>query len=103
MSDIALYEILVPTRFEDTAKPVSLAHHKQWDKVVLESAGGMTIIRSTAIGRWINDSKLYEDRVIPVRIACSKRSIEDIAAFTKLHYRQLSVMYYKLSDEVCYV
>lgn len=99
---ISLYEILIPTKFEDTGNVVSLDHHQAWDTVVLRIAGGMTIIRSTAIGRWIHDGKLYEDNVIPVRIACSKDDIEDIARFTKEFYRQLAIMYYKISDEVMY-
>lgn len=97
---IALYEILVPTQFQDTRKLVSLKHHREWDDLVLSVAGGMTIIRAAAIGRWISLEKLYEDRVIPIRIACTQNQIEFIARFTKEHYRQLAVMYYKISDDV---
>jgi hypothetical protein len=94
-----LFEILVPTKFEDTGGPVKLCHHKEWDKVILRISGGMTILRAS-IGRWVDNQHLYEDRVIPVRIACTSKQMEEIAAFTKRHYRQIAVMYYKLSDDV---
>lgn len=99
MDKLTLFEILVPTKFEDTGKPVRLAHHREWDRVILRVSGGMTIVRS-AIGRWVDNNHLYEDRVIPVRIACTDKQMKEIAVFTKSHYRQIAVMYYRLSDDV---
>jgi hypothetical protein len=102
MSKVSLFEILVPTKYEDTGKPVRLRHHKEWDKVVRKVSNGMTILRS-ARGQWAFEGKLYEDRVIPVRLTANDKQMKDIAEFTKSHYRQLAVMYYKISDEVYFV
>lgn len=97
-----LWEILVPTQFEDTRKPVSKRHHKEWDKYVRKLAGGLTILRP-AKGQWVYQGKVYEDRVIPVRVACDERIMEKVALFTKNHYRQIQVMYYKISNETFFV
>lgn len=97
-----LWEILVPTIFEDNKKPVRLKHHKKWDEYVNKISGGMTILKPVK-GYWISNNDLYEDRNIPVRIACTRKEILRIAEFTKNHYRQLSIMVYKISDEVLFV
>jgi hypothetical protein len=98
-----LYRILVPTKYEDTQAPVSTKHHKEWDKYVMTITNGLTILKPTTKGLWVHEGKIYEDRVIPVEIFCTDKEIECIAKFTKKHYRQISVMYAKLSSEVFYV
>ena len=60
----------------------------------------MTISR-VAKGEWISpNGRLFKDRMIPVRIICSKEDIDKIADFTILHYKQEAVLYYKVSDEI---
>lgn len=97
-----LFEILVPTKFEDTGKPVSLKHHKQWDKYVLKISHGATILKP-AKGYWIHEGVQYEDRVIPVRIACTHLEMKKIMRFTLEHYRQLAVMAYVISEKVLFI
>jgi hypothetical protein len=98
-----LYEILVPTVFGDTNKPVSTKHHKEWDAWVRRQSGGLTIL-TPARGQWIHEGKLLEERVIPVRIALPRHHnmISRIAVFTKQHYRQKRVMYFFITDQ-CYI
>jgi len=95
---VRLYEILVPTQY-NTGKPVRTRHHKEWDKVVRKIAGGLTILRPVK-GQWVDRTTIYHDRLIPVRIACSKEQIEKIAKFSLTHYKQEAIMYYVLSHEV---
>lgn len=95
---MALYEILVPTKYGDTLKPISTKHHKNWDKQVRKIAGGLTIL-SPAKGQWVHKGELFEERVIPVKIMCSNWDITRIAKFTLNHYRQKAVMYYLISNE----
>ncbi len=101
MTKIFLYEILVPTTFEDTKTPVRLRHHKEWDKVVKKVSGGLSIFRPIK-GVWISsvDGKEIVDRMIPVRFTSTKNQALKILDFTKLHYRQICCMMYKISDEV---
>jgi hypothetical protein len=107
-----LYEVLVPTIYGDSLKPISTAHHKAWDKVVQKITGGMTIM-SPAKGRWTFEGRDYPERVIPVRVMCEevyhhgfhedfvdKSQINKIVQFTLEHYRQKAVMYYVLSNQV---
>lgn len=112
MNIVKVWEILVPTTMprcsakgdvEDYANthPVSVRHHHQWDGFVRKRAGGLTIMRPTK-GQWVcpKTEQVFDERMIPVRIACTKPQILEIARFTISHYRQKAVMYYKVSDEV---
>jgi len=94
-----MWEIFVPASGNE--QPFSYDHHKKWDAYVKSLAGGLTIMK-TAKGEWIDDSqeKLYRDKVIPVRVKCSKKIIKKIIKFTITHYNQEAVLAYKVSDKV---
>lgn len=99
---IGLWEILVPTKFEDTGKPVSKRHHNKWDEYVTKITGGLTVFKPTTKGEWVHKGDTYRDRTIPVRLTCSRWDIELICEFTRKHYRQKAILAYKLSDEVIF-
>lgn len=92
-----LWEILVPTQMNN--HPTRTAHHKEWDKVVRSISGGLTIL-TPARGQWVHQNKLFEERMIPVRIACTEKQINRIIDFTIKHYNQLAVLAYRISDKV---
>lgn len=94
-----LYEILVPTIYGDTMKPIKTRHHKQWDKRVQAISGGLTIL-SPGKGKWVFKGVEYPERVIPVRVMVDEKEILRIVQITMDHYRQKAVMYYCLSNEV---
>lgn len=94
-----LWEILVPTEYNDTKKPVKTRHHKQWDKFVRGISGGLTVFKPVK-GQWVHMDELYEERNIPVRIACTEKQIRQIITFSLRHYRQLAIMAYRISDKV---
>jgi len=91
-----LWEILVPT--ERDGKPVRTKSHKEWDCQVRRITGGLTVLTPTK-GQWVDpsDGKLFEERMIPVRVMCDKADIEKIADMTAKFYRQKAVMYYLIS------
>ena len=91
-----LFEVLVPTKYGDTLKPISTKHHKNWDAVVRKISGGLTIFKPSK-GQWVYDNDLSEERIIPVRVMCSENQIKQIITFTIKHYRQKAVMYITLS------
>ena len=99
-SQIHLWELLVPCQYND-GKPVRTKHHQEWDKYVRKIAGGLTVYKP-AKGQWVDKSenKLYAERVIPTRSACTERQIKQIAQFTIHHYRQLAVLVYEVSNKV---
>ena len=93
-----LFEILVPTIYGDTIKPIRTRHHKNWDKYVREISLGLTLM-TPAKGQWIYENNLFEERVIPVRIFCTDEEMEKIITFSFKHYRQKAIMYYVISNE----
>lgn len=98
MDYTALWEILVPTMMND--KPVRTKHHKEWDKLVNKISKGLTIGKPEK-GYWISyDNQTVEERVIPVKIVCTKSEIEQIADITAKHYKQDAVMFYMLTEYV---
>ena len=95
-----LWEILVPTVRRVGGKPYRTRFHRVWDAKIRAIAGGVTIL-SPAKGQWIsNEGELHAERMIPVRIMCSKEQIEIIAKMSLEYYDQLAIMYYRVSDEV---
>lgn len=94
------WEILVPT-ISNEGKPYRVRYHRVWDAKVREIAGGLTIIKPIT-GQWVNpkDNQLFQERMIPVRIACSKEQIDQIADITAKHYDQKAIMYYLISEDV---
>jgi len=96
-----LYEVLVPTIYGDTKKPIRTRHHKNWDAFVRKISGGLTLL-VPGKGQWVFENELYEERVIPVRILCAEKQIKEIVQFTLEHYRQIAVMYYLVSND-CYI
>lgn len=53
-------------------------------------------------GQWICNStgRLFCERMIPVRIACTEKQIAKIAKFSIKHYKQLAIIVYRISDKV---
>ena len=93
-----MWEILVPTVRND-GRPIRTRFHRVWDEKVKAVSGGLTIIKPVN-GVWVSDEGgEFKERMIPVRIMCSKDEIFEIAKMTKKYYDQLAVMIYKVSEE----
>ena len=93
-----IWEILVPT-ISNEGKPYRTRYHRVWDKKVREISGGLTIL-TPAKGQWISkEGELYSERMIPVRIICSRKEIEKIITLTMEYYDQLAILAYKISNE----
>jgi len=94
-----LWEILVPTIFNN-GKPVRTRYHRVWDAKVYEISGGLTIM-TPAKGRWISPSgTLFAERMIPVRISCTREEILKIVDMSLKYYDQEAILAYKISDDV---
>jgi hypothetical protein len=94
-----LWEIMVPTQFND-GTPIKTKYHKKWDEKVQAISGGLTI-HAPSKGKWVSpNGTLFAERMIPVRIACTREQIEKIVDITISYYKQEAVMAYKISDEV---
>ncbi len=94
-----LWEILVP-RALNGGEEIPVSYHQAWDKRVREIAGGLTILKS-ARGIWESPTgEIFQEAMIPVRIACSEVQIRQIANLTMDYYDQEAVMAYRVSDLV---
>jgi len=99
MADIKLWEILVPTVRND-GRPIKTRFHKVWDSKVYAITGGISIMSPTK-GKWVSPGgKLFAERMIPVRIACTDEQIDRIIDMTINYYEQEAVMAYLLSTKV---
>lgn len=92
-----LWEILVPTQGND-GTPFTTRHHRQWDTFVKNLAGGMTLVRPVR-GSWVHESAEHTERMIPVRIMCTREQIEKICKETARHYDQIAVLASLVSAE----
>lgn len=96
--DIAMWEILVPTKSNE-GKPYRTRYHRVWDAKVREITKGLTIL-VPAKGQWVSPSgDLYIERMIPVRILCKRSDMEKIIDMTMKYYDQLAVLAYKISTD----
>ncbi len=93
-----LWEILVPT-MSRTDKPFRTRHHKAWDAKVERISGGLTVL-TPGKGTWVHDGATHRERMIPVRIMCTREQIERIIDLTLEHYDQIAVLAYRVSDEI---
>lgn len=91
----SLWEILVPANFNDGTK-ISLESHKEWDAKAREISGGLSVLRSIK-GQWIDpDGILFTEKMIRVRIKCTRTQIDKISDLVAAHYSQKSVMYHEV-------
>lgn len=102
-ADIELWEILVPT---EKRRPIgkrrhyTTRYHRVWDAWVRNVAGGLTVFKPST-GQWQSPTgETFIEKMIPVRIACTREQIEEIIDFTARYYDQLAVMCYRVSDLV---
>jgi hypothetical protein len=54
----------------------------------------------TTKGQWLFKEKLFEEKMIPVRILATRPQIEEIVDLTLKYYDQHAVLAYKVGDEV---
>lgn len=95
---VKMWEILVPA--SNKTQEFTYDHHKAWDEFVIHVSGGITIMK-TVKGEWVSpDNVRFKDRMIPVRVKCTRKQMQRIIKFTINHYQQEAVLAYKLSDEV---
>lgn len=96
---MSVWEILVPTVMPK-GRPIRTRQHRVWDEKVCQITGGLTVMPPVR-GQWVSsDDELFLERMIPVRIACTREQIREIAVMTIDFYDQQAVMYYRISSEV---
>lgn len=97
-TDKELWEILVPTVRND-GQPFRTRFHRVWDKKIEAISGGLTIL-TPGKGAWVHEGQTVRERMIPVRIMCTREQIDQIIDLTIEYYDQLAVMAYRVSDVI---
>jgi len=88
-------------RVRNNGKPYTTRHHRAWDKQVIKITGGLTVLPPTVVGYWVGEEGTYKDTMIPVRIACTDKQMNEILDRTLVHYNdQEAIMAYVISNEV---
>jgi hypothetical protein len=97
--NMELWEVLVPT-VHGNGRPIKTRFHKVWDKQVCTITGGLTVL-TPAKGKWApKTGDVVAERMIPVRIACTREQVDLIVDMTLKYYNQKAVMAYRISDAV---
>ncbi len=94
-----LWEILVP-KLSNDGEEFSIEFHRRWDEKIRKISGGLTVLKP-AKGHWVkpNEELMIED-MIPVKIYCTEKEIDEIIKYTLDYYSQDSIFAYKVSDNV---
>lgn len=97
--NVLMWEVLVPTIRND-GRPIKTRFHRVWDSKVRAITGGLTILPVNK-GQWVSPTgQLFLERMIPVRIACTRDQIFAIIDMTIVYYEQEAVLAYLISEEV---
>lgn len=95
----SLWEILIPAN-SNKGEKFSIKYHKKWDEKARKISGGLTILKAGK-GEWISpEGKRFYDKMVPVRVYCTEKEIDEIILFTIKHYNQEAVMAYQISKNV---
>lgn len=71
-------------------------HHRIFYKFILNLSKGYSVL-SELEGVWQNEKgTIYQEKMIPVRIACTDEQIKEIAEFAKTHYEQEAIFVLEL-------
>ena len=94
-----VWEILVPCT-KPNGRPNRTRFHRVWDEKVRTITGGLTVCTPTK-GQWVSPGgETISERMIPVRIVCTREQIDEIVDMTLVYYDQEAVLAYKISNEV---
>ena len=75
------------------------AHHLKVYRLIFKISGGSTD-NPWSSGKWINDGRVYKDRVIPLEFLATTEEADRIAAFALVHYEQIEIVCVPISDAV---
>jgi len=101
LDDRLLFRILVPVAHND-GMVFTDRHHEKFHDHVLKISGGSTE-NHWSTGKWMERRRLYKERMIPLEFLATTEQADAIAAFACVHYDQIEIQCYPISDRVrCY-
>lgn len=98
LDDRLLFRILVPVADND-GLVFTDRHHEKFHDRVLKISGGSTENHWSS-GKWMERRRLYKERMIPLEFLATTEQADTIAAFALVHYEQIEIQCYPISDRV---
>ena len=98
LDDRLWWTLLVPVADND-GLVFTDRHHLKLYRLVFKISGGLTD-NAWSNGKWINDGRVYQDRVVPLGFLATVEEADKIAAFALIHYDQLEIVCVPISDRV---
>ena len=98
LDDRVLWTILLPIADND-GRVFLNQHHKKFLDRVLKISGGWTE-HPWSTGRWIDDGRLYSERMIPLEFLATTEQADKITAFACVRYDQVEITCLPLTDRV---
>ena len=98
LDDRVLWMILLPVADND-GRVFLNQHHKKFLDRVLKISGGWTE-HPWSTGRWIDDGRLYSERMIPLEFLATTEQADKITAFACVRYDQVEITCLPLTDRV---
>jgi len=94
------WRLLVPAADND-GLVFTDGHHLKLHRLVFKISDGSTE-NPWSNGKWMNNGRVYKDRVIPLEFLATTEGADKIAAFALVHYEQKEILWFR-SATVCVV
>ena len=98
LDDRVWWRLLVPIADND-GLVFTEAHHLKLYRLVFKVSGGSTE-NPWSSGKWMNNGRVFKDRVIPLEFLGTTEEADKIAAFSLIHYDQIEIQCVPMSDRV---
>lgn len=98
LDDRLWWRLLVPVA-DNAGLVFTDRHHFRLYRIVFKISGGSTD-NPWSNGRWMDDGRVYKDRVIPLEFLATTEQADKIAAFALIHYDQMEILCVPISDSV---
>jgi hypothetical protein len=98
LDDRVWWRLLIPIADND-GLVFTDRHHLKLYRLVFKISGGSTD-NPWSNGRWMDDGRVYKDRVVPLEFLATTEEADKIAAFALIHYDQMEILCVPISDRV---
>lgn len=97
---LSLWELKVPAISKYHVGLIDVGFHKMWEERARKISSGPIIMHATSGHGVERLRKLFAERVIPVRISCTRVEIRHIMKMTREHYELKEVFAHLVSEVV---
>lgn len=96
-----MWNIFIPVQDNDGNR-FDEQYMDSWFNMAATVSGGLTIL-SESIGKYTSDQYTYEEPILPVLLYATKNDLVTLATVAKNMFKQETVLFYKVSDDVYFI